>query len=348
MRILVLGKNYSALKFYENFSEIEENIVFSIIPNCKNYIEFENTDDIIEFCVENLINLVLIIDENYINEGLAEFLNSKNITAFCPSSEAITITTCKTHAKRFMYKNKIKTSKFMILDKNTTALDYIKNVTYPITVKPEENSFCEGPIFCETQNQATKAINKLFDTGSKKIIIEDYIEGKNVCLWAITDGYSAKILFSNAKYQNNISYFEPNFLNIETKEKMLQEVILPTIQALNEQDEEYIGILGFDFILTRENDFHLVGYNNFFDDLSIDFALNCFNFNWAEVFDSCIVGDIFLKHDFSLKSQKMLTIRDMEEINFIKANTTNNLNLYLKELEINTNEYEEAKKLWKY
>lgn len=348
MRILILGKDYSAKSFFNLFKKNKENIVFSNISNLENYIEFNNTKDIIDFCEANEINLVLITDIDLINEGIQEAISSINISAFSPSIEAITICSSKSCAKKFMHKNKILTPKFFIAEKAQSALDYFKTANTIQALKPDTNSYQECLQFCETQNQAQKVANELFSSGNKKVILEDYIEGKNISVWVLSDGYSAKIIGTSAKYQNNIALFDPDFINEELKEKLFYEAIMPTISSLSSQDEEYIGILGFDFILNRNQEAYLIGYNHFFDDLNVDFYTKGFDVDWGEIFDSTLVGDVFQKFEIKPKDDYMLTIRQNEKIHFISSKTKNNLEKYLEELDFDLKEYYEAKKVWKY
>jgi hypothetical protein len=72
MRILILGNNFSAKSFFYFFKKNKDNIVFSNIVDLENYIEFNSSQDILEFCEANEINLVLITDEEYINQGILE------------------------------------------------------------------------------------------------------------------------------------------------------------------------------------------------------------------------------------------------------------------------------------
>ena len=164
----------------------------------------------------------------------------------------------------------------------------------------------------------------------------------------ISDGFSAKIIGTSVKYQDEIAFFEPEFITNELKEKILNTAIMPTINALSAQDEEYIGILGFDFILTYNNELFLVGYNNFFDDINVNFFTKGYDINWVEVFDSCIIGDVFLKYQFIPKNEYMLSIRNNNKIEFISAKTLGNLEKYIKELGYDTKLYKEAMKIWKY
>ncbi|MBQ8848120.1 MAG: hypothetical protein IJ003_04170 [Candidatus Gastranaerophilales bacterium] len=348
MRILILGNNYSSKKFYKLFEQNQEDIIFSNIPNTKNFIDFSNIQDIIDFCEANEINFVLITDEDFINSGLQEILTEENITAFAPSIEAISITTSKASAKKFMYKNKIQTPKFAIMEKMPIALDYIKNSPNVLAIKPDYHNDFETTNFCETFSQGEKIVQNLFSTGNKKIILEDYIEGKNFSAWIISDGYNAKIIGTSAKYQNDIALFEPDFITDGLKQIIQNDFVMPTIQNLSAQDEEYIGILGFDFILTYDNQLFLVGYNSFFDDINVDFFTQGFELNWIQVFESCIIGDVFLKYNFEPKNEYMLTIRHNNKINFVNSKTKNSLINYLEELNYDTNLYKEAQKIWKY
>ncbi len=348
MRILILGSSYSAKRFFEVFSENKENIVFSTISDLKNYIEFKNSKDIVEFCEANEINLVLITDEDYINQGVGELITSKNISAFCPSIEAVAIVDSKSYAKKFMHRQGILTPKFQIADNLKTALDYVKSASLPLAIKPDSHSFRECTLFCETFSAAQKVVNDFFASGNKKIVIEDYIEGKNISVWALSDGYSAKIIGSSAKYQNNVALFNPPFLDDDLKKNIQKKIINPTINFLSSQGEEYIGILGFDCILTKNREVYLLGYNSFFDDINADFFIEGFDLNWAEVFDSAIVGDVFLKYNFDILPDFMLTLRQKDEIIHLKAKTKSNLDLYLNELNLDLSEYYEGRKIWKY
>ena len=345
MRILILGNDYSCEKFFEYFSKDEKNIVFSTHRNC-NFVEFTEISDIKEFCIANEINFILVIDEEYISMDISQWLDIEDIIIFSPSSEAVVISISKAAAKRFMYKNNIPTSKFQIFDKPLNALDYVKNLANPIAIKPDIHNSKECTKFCETSIQAQKVINDLFKSGNEKIIIEDYIQGKNIEIFILSDGYKFQILGISAKYQNNIAYFEPEFLNDETIENIISDVINPTITSLQEQGEEYIGILGFDIILKPDNSFYLAGYNSFFDDIDVDFYLKGFDIDWLKIFQSTVIGDVFIKYEINPKNDYMMTARQNNKINFIKAKTKSNLELYIKEL-YDGSEYKEAQKIWK-
>jgi len=347
MRILILGNNYSSKCFFKFFEKDKDNIIFSTIFDY-NYINFLDDNDIIDFCEANEINFILITDEKYINDELIDKLNEFNISIFSPSEYAVNIINSKAYAKKFMHKFKIPTSAFQIFEKPQNAYDFISTVNFPIAIKPDNHNFRECTQFAETYNNAKKIISNLFSTDNKKIIIENYIEGKNISVWTLSNGYSAEILGISSKYQNNIAYFEPEFVNEDIKNEIYETIITPAINGLSYQDEEYIGILGFDIILNKENKPILIGFNNFFDDINVNFFTKGFNIDWLNVFEATLIGDVFTKFEFKPINEYMLTIRQNENINLINTKTKSNIELYLKELDFDLKEYQEAQKIWSY
>ncbi len=344
MRILILGNDYNAQSFFELFNKNRNNIVFKY-PSKEDYLNLSNTDDIKDFIEANSIDFVLITDEEYIISDMSEAIACENTTIFAPSSDAAMISYSKAAAKKFMYRNDIPTPSFQVFDKLNTAYEYVKVMERPVAIKPDIHNKQECTQFAETAEGAKKIIKNLFQSGNEKIIIEDYIEGKNIEVFILSDGFKFQILGISAKYQNNIAYFEPEFVNDDIAEKLIQDVISPTIDSLQEQESEYIGILGFDVILKPDNTFVLVGYNSFFDDIDVDFYTKGFSVDWLKIFESTIIGDVFLKDEINPNNNYMLTLRHNEQIEFISAKTKSNLEIYLNEIYDNR-EYKEAVKKW--
>lgn len=344
MRILILGNSFSAKEFYHLFTNDKSNIVFITSTGLDGSVDFKDNDDILDFIDANEINFVLIEDEKYIENHLDEIITDKNISVFSPSSKAIKISTSKIWAKKFMYRLKIKSPKFLVAQKAVSAIDYIKENNYPYAIKPDKHNKSECVKFIETYRDALKITNDFFDWGNEKIIVEDYVEGKNINVWTLSTGYSFKIIGISAKYQNNIAYTKPYLIDEEMKKQITDTIITPTLDTLSIEDSEYMGFLGFDIIIDKNNIPHLIGYNSFFDDLNVKFFIEQYKNDVLDILNSTIVGDVFMKYSFNNFDKYMISIKQNDEVNFICANTKTNLNKYIKELEIDNEELFEAMK----
>lgn len=349
MRILILGNNKSALSFLELFNQNKNNIVFSTILNHESFIDFTTNYDIVDFCLANEIDLVLITENKHILSYLGEELIENNISVFAPSFKANEITYSKTFAKKFMHKNNILTPKFFIAEKIQSAYEFAKINNYPLVIKPDIRNSKETVKFAQTLSEYQKYLENLFQKGAKKVLIENYIEGKSITVWTISDGFKAEIIGTSAKYQDELAVFEPDFISDDIKNEIKEKIINPTITALSSEDKEYIGILGFDIILDKQDIPYLLDYHCFFDDLNVDFYTKDEDFIWEDIFNSVIIGDIFLKYDFSNYKKFMMTFRNNEnKIDFIQATNKTNLYRYLKELDFDLKNLKEAENLWKY
>ncbi len=346
MRILVLGNNKAALTFFNIFKDDTSNIVFTTIKGEAAYCEFDSGDDIVEFCVANEIDFVLITEEKYILFGVEKKLNEESISVFAPSKKAVKTISFQSDAKRFMHKAKINTPKFFIAQKPQFAFEYIKENNYPFAIKPDRKNNLETTHFIEHYKDAKEVINNLFLSDNEKIVIEDYVEGRNIEVWALSTGYSAKIIGINAKFQNEIALLEPEFVDDNLKEEIQQTIINPTIDALCAQNSEYMGIIGFDIILTYSNEIYLVGFNTFFDEISAPlYTEEC---NWLDIMDSTLIGDVFLKYDFKSLDIHKIALKTKDGIETLEACSKSSLKWQLKELGVENKYLDEAFRGWSF
>ena len=172
----------------------------------------------------------------------------------------------------------------------------------------------------------------------------------------MTDGFNAILLDFIKTYENKLAV--KGFYDKTLEAKIYQEIIQPTISNLAEAGNEYIGILGFDIIITPENKAYLIEYNSFFKDLDTELMLRGTDENWAEIFMDAIVGtlqDKFVspfeikKNDYhgSFISPEPSKEYGCEEIITESARTYGNLKTKLLEEGLNPSDLKDAEDLWK-
>ena len=357
MRILVIGNSKSSETLTNFFSEDENLLVFTTKENSKGnftHIDPYDVEELKEFALANEINLTIVADSALFGVDYLSVFNENNLAILIPDPEASKIAYSKCFGKKFMYRNKILTPKFSFFERPNLAVDYVKNIQFPVVIKPDIHSETESAYIAETFGCAKRQIEKLFQNDNKKILIEDYVYGKEITFYVLTDGFSGIVLDFIKTYENKLAI--KGFYDKNLEEKIYKEIILPTISNLAETEGEYVGILGFDIIITPENKAYLIEYNPFFKDLDIEIMLEGTDENWAEIFMDAIVGtlqDKFVspfdakKNDF--QGSFILPQKDgqYEEIITESAITYSNLKAKLLEEGLNPPDLKEAETLWR-
>lgn len=298
MKILFIGNNYATSVFSKKFVEYENAKIYSTIKldgvnfvNI-NYLDFDN---LLQFVLSNKIELVVISDYRALESDFSEKLKHEGIGVFAPDYEINRITNDRAKAKKFLYRNKIETTPFVICDKAQNAFEYIKKANYPLCIKPNEHSEILGTTICETYKDAHSVLTKFYENDCGTVVFENYVEGKEFTTYIITDGINAKLLnfvtTKNSRWaKSGISFGDEEF-----KKKITDEFINPLMLALS-CEGEYIGIMGIDFILDKENNLCVLECNPFFQNLDVEIFTNSCEENLIELFESALSGDLIEKY----------------------------------------------------
>lgn len=148
-----------------------------------------------KFCLENRIDLVVIGPENYIVNGLPDYLRENNINVFAPSKSASQIEASKSFAKKIMKQAKVPTADYRQFDRTqiNAAIEYLKNLKYPIVIKADGLASGKGVTICQEFEESKHIIENIFiknifGNSGQRILIEEFLSGQEISLFAITDG----------------------------------------------------------------------------------------------------------------------------------------------------------------
>ena len=324
--ILIVGssaKEYALAKLLS-----QDNNVF-VAPGNDAIKEFAETVDIrennatelLEFALENSIDLTIASSEEAIKSDLATLFSNNEQMIFAPSAEAAeTVATSKSVAKKFMYKLKLPSTKFGIFDKPQYAVDYIKTkCTMPVVIKTDEYRKINGMQICSSQTIAKNFIEESFMRGEKRLVIEDFIYGDEFSFYVITDGYKALPIGSLNNYKFTLDgdgglltagmgACSPNYkLTIEQENFLMNEIIFPVLDELEAQGKPYSGILGLDGVIESDGTISALEFNTFFKDHDAQGILELIDEDICHLFEECVIGSfsdnydyIKLKDDFAL------------------------------------------------
>lgn len=308
-KILIIGNSAAEYALAKKFSELEEVAeIFVASGNgaMKDFctivdIRESNVQELLEFVLENAIDLTIASSEQAIKNDIASIFQQHNQMIFAPTKASAEICLSKSAGKKFMYKTKIPCPKFGIFDKLPLAIDYVKKAEMPVVIKTDEHQE-KGILICNSNTLAQKVIEEFFELGEKKVIIENYIQGHEFSFYVITDGYHALPLGSVATYKqeleggggvitNGMGCFTPDYkVSQQTEKYIMEQMIYPTLDSLARQQMPYVGILGVDLIMTGSEQLLAVEFNSFLQSPDCESILALLNENLYHLFQACVIG----------------------------------------------------------
>ena len=303
-KILIIGNSPKGYALAKKMSEKHEVFVTPTSDALKEFaccidIREDNAKELLEFVVENGIDMTIPVSQKAINSDIAGLFNSNNQPVFAPIAKANEIVANKVFAKKIMYKLRIPTPKFGIFEKQNLAIDYIKNQKVPFVIKTNETN---SAVIVTSQNIAKNILDMVYAKKSLKAIIEDYVYGLPFSFYAITDGYKALPIGNSLTYKHLLEgnggqltcgtgSCVPNYkLSIAHEYSIMDNVIYPTLDYLQISGNPFMGILGVNGIITDDGSIQILGYQSFMQDCDVDGILNGINDDLYHLFESCIIG----------------------------------------------------------
>ena len=244
-------------------------------------IDINNNDEVVKFSKKNHIDLVVPGPEIPLVNGIVDELNKNGIKAFGPSKKAAQLEGSKKFTKDICLSANVPTAKFNFFVKKIPALQYLKQINFPIVIKADGLAAGKGVIIAKNMIEAEIAINNSFqgsfgDAG-KQILIEEFLEGPELSYFVVCDG-NTYLPISNAQDHKKVGdgdigpntggmgAFSPSkIVNEELEEAINNNIIEPTLKELINRGTPYQGILYAGLILTDEGP-KLIEYNVRFGD----------------------------------------------------------------------------------
>lgn len=266
-----------------------------------------NQDEVLCFCKEKFIDLVIPGSEVYLEQGIADFLNSEGIYVFGPTKKAAKIETSKEFAKNLMAKYHIPTANYQVFNKYDEAVDYIKDKDIPIVIKYDGLAGGKGVVVADTKQKAIDCLQDMLihkKYGNAKIIIEEYLQGPEFSLMCFVNGnivipmpicQDHKRLLDNDMGQNTggMGIYSPvPIINEKVVEWSVDKIMKKMVEALNNEGIPYTGFI-YGGLMNTEEGPKVIEFNARFGDPE------------AEVLMPKLESDL-LEIIVSLKNEKMI------------------------------------------
>ena len=226
---------------------------------------------IVEFCKEKKIDLVVIGPEQFLVEGLANILRENQINVFGPNKEAAQIESSKYFAKRVMKEAGVPNAKYISFASNMLepAKEFIRSKKYPCVIKVDGLAAGKGVFVCNEPKEAETALNlifldKAFGESGDKVLVEEYLTGQEVSIFAICDGHEFVCLPAaqdhkrigdndSGKNTGGMGAYAPApIITPKLFEEIKNRIIYPVISTLAKRNANFVGCLYAGLIITDE------------------------------------------------------------------------------------------------
>lgn len=316
MKVLVIGgggREHAICWKLKQSSHVKEiycapgNAGIAELATCVD-IKPTDIDRLAELAIVQNIDLTIVGMDDPLALGIVDYFKKKNLRIFGPTKDASKLEWSKYFAKEFMLRHGIPTAGYASFDNREFALAYAKSKELPLVIKADGLALGKGVTIARTLEDANIAIHECFDgkfgEAGNRVVIEDFIKGQELSIFAISDGENATLLVSAQDYKKLYDGDEgPNtggmgayapvpFATPELLGKIKEEVIDPTIKGMKEEGYPYEGVLYAGLMIDEKGNLNVIEYNSRFGDPEAQVVLPLLDEDLFEICWSVTEGDL--------------------------------------------------------
>jgi phosphoribosylamine---glycine ligase len=277
------------------------------IAECVNIGAME-FDKLIAFAKENSIDLTIIGMDDPLVGGIVDEFKANGLRVFGPRKNAAILEGSKAFSKDLMKKYDIPTATYETFDSPEAALEYLETSKYPIVLKADGLALGKGVLICNTKEEAfegvkTLMLDKQFGSAGNRIVVEEFMTGREVSVLSFVDGDNIRIMTSSQDHKRakdgdeglntgGMGTFSPSpFYTKEVDEFCHKYIYQKSVDAMKSEGRTFKGIIFFGLMLTEEGP-KVLEYNARFGDPETQVVLPRMKNDIVDVFEACIDGTL--------------------------------------------------------
>ena len=314
------GREHSICYKLKQSKRIKKLVCIPGNAGTKNIAENLNID-ILDFnaiykTIKNYsIDIVIVGPEQPLVDGIVDFLSKKKIRVFGPDRFASQLEGSKIFMKDLCKKNNIPTAKFGAFDNFDSAVNFLIKNKLPIVVKADGLAAGKGVTICESIEEAKKKIKEILDgkyKSSRKVVLEEFLEGEELSYFSIVDKNSYQF-FGSAQDHKKVgegdvgantggmgAYSPSNLLTDKLEEKIKKKIINPTLKAMQNLGHPYRGFL-YAGLMISKGEPYLIEYNIRMGDPECQVLMMRLKTDLLEIIDCATKDDL---NDFKIEWNK--------------------------------------------
>ena len=241
-------------------------------------IASNDINQLVLFAKKEAIDLTIIGPEVPLSNGIVDIFIENNLKVFGPKKLAAQLESSKDFSKLFMKRHMIPTAKYKTFTSIEDAHKYIKQEGAPIVIKADGLAAGKGVVVAMTIDDAIAAADSmlednLFGDAGARVIIEEFLSGEEVSFIVISDGNSILPLESSQDHKRLLNFdLGPNtggmgayspapIVTPKLHQKIMNEVIIPTIEGMKSDGIEFTGFLYAGLMIDNNNQIKTLEFN---------------------------------------------------------------------------------------
>lgn len=311
MKVLVVGgggREHALIRKIKESPRVTEiaccpgNGGISYDAECYN-VSATDVEGVVNLAKEIKADFVVVAPDDPLVDGMVDALNEAGFPTFGPNAKAAIIEGSKVFSKNLMLKYGIPTADYKVFDNPKDVIAYIKEKNeFPAVIKADGLALGKGVIICETLEEAEDGVkqimeDKIFGASGNHVVVEEFLTGPEVSVLSFTDGKCVKPMVSSMDHKRaldgdkglntgGMGTVSPNpYYTPEIAEQCMNEIFLPTINAMNKEGRTFKGCLYFGLMITPKGP-KVIEYNCRFGDPETQVVLPRLKTDIMDIFDA--------------------------------------------------------------
>jgi len=253
-------------------------------PSIENVaIAAEDIPGLLAFAQKEHIDLTIIGPEVPLVMGIVDSFQQAGLKCFGPSAKAAQLEGSKSFCKDFMIRHHIPTAAYQNFTDKQLAITYIRQQGAPIVVKADGLAAGKGVIVAQTEQEAIDAVNDMlsgnvFGEAGNRVVIEEFLQGEEASFIVIADGKHALPMATSQDHKARDNgdkgpntggmgaYSPAPVVTPEIHERVMRDVIEPTLKGMTEEGLPYTGFLYAGLMISADGSIKVLEYNCRFGD----------------------------------------------------------------------------------
>jgi phosphoribosylamine---glycine ligase len=217
-------------------------------------------DALLELALAESVGLTIVGPEQPLVAGIVDRFEAAGLACFGPRADAARLEGSKAYTKAFLERHGIASAAYASFSESEPALEYLAGCEVPIVIKADGLAAGKGVIIAATRREAEAAVREMLDEASfgdasAEIVIEEFLTGEETSFIALVDGTDILPLASSQDHKARDdgdrgpntggmgAYSPAPVVTPEMHERIMQEVMRPTVRGLADDGIHYRGFL---------------------------------------------------------------------------------------------------------